>query len=177
MSSENETIYFKDFSIELINKPGVLGMGKGYYFTFFRDPLSKRLNKKESIGPITFQDSDENKFSDFLSKKSGYGKEAQIMNQIRPIYKKYKMDTELLSPEDFPLDISAEFQYYEYQREKDKARENKETEAQYDSMGFNDSLGGKRRTKKSNKKSSKKSNKKSNKKSSKSNKRKSNKRK
>jgi len=132
-------------------------MGKGYYFSFFRDPISKRTNKKEYIGPITFQDSDENKFSDFLSKKSGYGKEAQIMNQIRPIYTKYKMDTELLSPEDFPLDISAEFQYYEYQR--DKARENKETEAQYDSMGFNDSSGGKRRTKKSSKKSSKKSNK------------------
>jgi hypothetical protein len=95
------------------------------------------------------------------------------MNQIRPIYTKYKMDTELLSPEDFPLDISAEFQYYEYQR--DKARENKETEAQYDAMGFNNSSGGKRRTKKSSKKSSKKSNKR--KSSKKSNKRKSNKRK
>lgn len=173
MSSENEKIYFKDFSIELLNKPGVLGMGKGYYFSFFRDPAAKTTNKKESIGPITFEDSDENKFSDFLSKKSGYGKEAQIMNQIRPIYKKYKMDRDLLSPEDFPLDISAEFQYYEYQREKEK--ENKETEAQYNSMGFNDSLGGKRRTKKSTKKSNKKSSKKSNKR--KSSKRKSSKRK
>jgi hypothetical protein len=33
MSSEDEKIYFEDFSIQLINKPGVFGMGKGYYFT------------------------------------------------------------------------------------------------------------------------------------------------
>ena len=161
MSLENEKRSFNDFSIELINKPGFLGMGKGYYFSFFRDPISKRTNKKEYMGPITFEDSDENKFSDFLSKKSGYGKEAQIMRQIRPIYTKYKMDKGLLSPEDFPLDISAEFQHYEYEQEKE--RENRNTEKQYHSMGFKESSGGKRRTKKSNKKSTKKSNKKSNK--------------